>query len=479
LCNQVQANDDRLSRIIGRDAADATAPIFDPFHDRPIDYRGRPNRDQVKQVSQTITHTQTISKPTPGAGNWSFCIFTTPFDHGHSMYPARGLGGGKMKVTGYNGTDQSIITFPANGYQMNGYGASGFQIGPTNIHAWNSDVEAFFPSPDGTFTTPPDYTDSHDVLKSADTSVNYRVSGHAFEVVNTTADLYKQGTCTVVRVPSAYTKLDNVLGGILGNVGLLRDATDTTQCPIQNAACPVSAHRCQMPPASLEDASLAGAVKWGAVEGCYSQCKIDPDNDFSQAAPMNPILDTNGMVNIGSNSGTDTVMPSQDWTAYAGNLTSADAVGATNYCIVAPTTFRNHVTERDVVCAYFTGLSSESTFTITIKYQVDIRPRVFNPFYAITVPMAKLPPEATSQSDFAYQHMMRVMPPGVPLRMNPSGEFWASLVSGLGKVAATAGPLLGVNGALAGGLANQIATAAADKIRANAAKNSKGASKKK
>lgn len=419
-----------------------------------------------------LSHTRTFSAPAGTVGNWSAVVFTTPLDEARDLVLARGVSGATYRqFQDYKGAYLAYSSSNNVGYQPT---SGQLPVGPVTVWTYNSDVSQLLPGPTGGWI-PPSATAcwADTVLSTPSSSVSYRVTGGGFEIHNTTSELYKQGTLTVCRTSNRRQSAQNVISG-----GFSNSVTGTGSAYLQPTATvavlgapAVSDFDIfQLPPANLQDALLQDALQWNAADGVMCVSVVDnTHNHFTSHAPLNIALDTN----IFSNEPIDDLavpMPSTDITClitptYVGNTVAVNAGSFDVNSIISNHRSSNHVTCRDNNSVYLTGLSLQTTFTITTKYQVELKPRIFDSAYSICVPMLRSPPQYNLRAELLSAHMQRQLPAGVPVGMNPSGEAWADIISGLGNVASVIGPMFGPVGAIVGTAASAVGKVASGAIR--------------
>lgn len=480
----VTQNDQKLQKLVGQDQAEALINVVDPFHDENVDPTPLPTLDGESVVAQMLTHSKTISAPPGTAGNWSCIIFTTPLDVATTMNLVRGTYNGSTNVAIANPAGGASYAFPT---QMTGYQASNGSlfVGPVSVWSYNTDISELVMGPGGQWTTTPAAHWADTVLSAADSSVSYRVTGGGIEIHNTTAEIYKQGTLTVCRTTNRKQEVQHVWNGIEVTTG--NSVIDNGFANAWSGIAPVDYTVFQLPPANLEDALLQGARQWPAAEGVMSVSVVDNNhNHFTSYAPRLYALDTNLFLNPAVPASSIIPLGPASVTglahkAFIGSATGAPS-GGFNWLHGTPFSDQNHETPRDIVAIYLTGLSQQSTFTLTTKYSVEIKPRIFDAAYSITVPMRKSPPLYRPHTELVEAHMLHELPPGVPVSMNPSGEAWADIISGLGDLASILGPLAGPVGAFVGSGAKAASRIASKMIRSKSSKqennNNKGTAQK-
>lgn len=243
--------------------------------------------------------------------------------------------------------------------------------------------------------------------------VNQRIISAGFEVTNTTADLYKSGSCTVFSTFQGdyETQMVNSFQGIqyvpvtgttLNAFGLIRNF--------------------RLPPQSLSQAQQTpGARTWPAVQGCYvparlnlSRIKPNFGNNlipvfWGPGAVANPYVI--GCAATATNSGANangTAYPLQD------NMESGLHCSG----------------------AVFSGLTPQSTLLLTANITVETFPTSDVNELALASPTAVYDPIALA----LYEETIYRTPVGCPQTDNPTGEWWKEIGKGLWAAAKVAIP---------------------------------------
>lgn len=222
-----------------------------------------------------------------------------------------------------------------------------------------------------------------------------RCVGLGFEVVNTTAALNRQGSCTVFkhmqtqRDPCNFKLLPSAVGAILSDV----TATIYHMIPTDLAGL----------------ALLPGSRTWKAEEGAYLVGHFHTNENPPFSADYNiPFLTL-----------TDDI---EDVTSGNALYIPQFAAGAiANSYTPNPT----HVHPLHTNGAYFAGLSNSSTFMVTLIYYYETFPSLSQAdILNLATPSAGYDPVALE----IYSHCLSTMPPGVVLAENPLGEWFADVV---------------------------------------------------
>jgi len=90
----------------------------------------------------------------------------------------------------------------------------------------------------------------------------------------------------------------------------------------------------------------------------------------------------------------------------------------------------------DVSGAYFAGLSNQTSLTITVRWYIERCPTIDEiDLVVLATPSPTYDPDALR----VYSDAMHAIPPGVPVGMNPAGEFFRQIVSNIRRLAPKVG----------------------------------------
>jgi len=226
-----------------------------------------------------------------------------------------------------------------------------------------------------------------------------RIVGLGFEVENTTAEIYKQGTCTAYRMPTSLGTFSNT---------------------VYNAAKTFVTHfdgeAFISPPSSADDAMLLkGSLTWKAAEGAYVV--------GSQSTVVNPLsmLTRHGWLSASA------MNPS---VAELGEYSTSVTNTAPTPSIVTPQLQKT--TPYNTAGIFLTGLSLESTFTITLKVYVERAPTQHEPDLCVLAsPSASYDVMALE----LYAKALQSLPVAVPVRFNKAGDWWKNVLRAVSTVA--------------------------------------------
>lgn len=355
--------------------------VLDPFKDLPVPCAGYPDTDCGASVVQIIKQSKTIATPAGLAGaNWDCNIF---MDSVATDLP--------LALTDYtfNGVvrrdTQAVQTFH-NGGAVIRSGASGAAL-PMDKTVDNLSLD-------------PNYY----------ASTETRVIAMAFEVHNTTAEIYRQGQVCYYRCPAENTK---------NFITTCTEDSGTTAC------IPASYMTSYMetPPQTLTEAVLLpGAQQTEAEKGAYVVSVMsENENKATAALPM-------AFMRV-----------EEDGKVYYPSITSVGAGKLINmvgysqqeipYCISG---------------AYFAGLSPQTTLTVNTVFIVErfVNATGDNNLITLANPSAPYDPAALEM----YSEVAKGLACGVPVRENGLGDWISGIASTIAKYA---GPVLtGVGNAI-------------------------------
>lgn len=385
------------SKALSADGANWLRKSLDPFHDFEVSLRGYPDANTSKVVIQEVTLSKQISAP--GTTGYDMHIFTLPELHtlpiGSNLNQA-------LTIDQYGTVTTANTSF-------NLLPNSNFPIAPITIVT----------GPVGSYTTWDGTNNSAGVctVQNFDFSPwldgQKRVIGMAFEVHDTTAELYKQGTVTVYRLPQVINVQQlNFISGT--NTGKTPSVTYVSRSPPSNLASTLL---------------LPGTRQWEAKDGCYCVATFDDRKMELQGNEYGSRVFTSGDF---ASSGAST--------AGFGSIPLATADPSAWSCQLRsfkPIPFHTSG-------AYFTGLNANSTFTVTVKLLLEVAPTPDNQqLVVLSQPSPDFDPVAIE----LYKHASQMLAPGVPVGENASGDFWDGVLGVIEKVAPVIGGIIPLPGA--------------------------------
>lgn len=386
---------------------------LDPFHDTPVRVDGYVDQTDSPSIVQVIKQTVTITAPAgivTSTANWDCHVMNFPwlpanFNQAADVYMAASQPG----VIAGNPLPPGI---PQNNYI--------FQFSPPAIKAV-ADSLTVYAGPAGASLDPFSFgTNAPANTSYSDTQIRvplnyqngeYRVIASGFEIHNTTAELYKQGSlvcyrnsCPDVSDSTTYNYVQ-VLSGPEYSASAASD-TFITSPPPQNTAAALL---------------LPNSKQWNASEGAYLVSPFHSDilstSDSSRYAlymPNNTLTSEYGMAS----------------TILSQNM-SVNGV-TVNY----PCPNNYYVFNADQTGVFLTGLSYQTSLVINYNIIIERFPtQLQTDLVVLADPSPRYDPIAIEM----YSHIVRQLPVGVPVKMNGLGDWFSSAIS---KVADFVAPVL-------------------------------------
>ena len=257
----------------------------------------------------------------------------------------------------------------------------------------------------------------------------YRIIYSGFEVVNTTAQIYKQGAVTVYEYGHSY---ENAQATVPWDV-----VTPPAPAEPVTQFNSLATNQFRSPPNTIAEAKIMpGSHTWPAQDGAYCTAKFIGDNPFQSATNRNYIVQQNSssagvssgyglnqqeytigsFVSPGFCSNANTLISSYENEYYGGKpgATAAPAV---------------HFSRMSTAGAYFTGLSPQTTLFITWRVGLERLPAANKPtFLALAQPSATFDPQALLLYNLIANHL----PPGCPQGWNDLGK-WFNMIANVAK----------------------------------------------
>jgi len=279
----------------------------------------------------------------------------------------------------------------------------------------------------------------------------YRIVYSGFEVVNTTAQIYKQGAVTVYEYGHSY-ETSQVAG--LGDI-----SSNPPDARYQSYAA--NTFRC--PPNTIAEAKIMpGSHTWPAQDGCYCTSKFLGDNPFQAATMRNYVIQQN-QESAGPDSGYMLTSSEHD----VGSFVSPGLVGDAYSTIGGPTVGPSkaaynaapatHFSRMSTAGAYFTGLSPQTTLFVTWRVGIERLPAANKPtFLALAQPSATFDPNAL----LLYNLIANNLPPGCPQGWNDLGKWFNTIASVAKNVIPGAFPMVSTAQMILNGLGAPMAAKA-------------------
>jgi predicted phage tail protein len=420
-------------RLITPEACDWVKSALDPFHDLQLDnLRGYPDVSTEPTVIVKVRQAKTISRP-PGLdqdANWDCHIVLSPIDY------APGSGGT---------TPNDGVVIPALSQPAAAGGSADTCAGRVTLQDTYDPANTFYchrmdglvvnsvPSEENSFTPThmprtgvSGYETQHinldNYMDYDDTDLGvYRIVYSGFEVVNTTAQIAKQGAVTVYEYGNSFET------GASQPSYQAASGTFVTAFP---KAQPTTYFRC--PPNTLAEAKIMpGSHSWAAQDGCYNTAKFQTDNPFQGLTKRPWIIQQNNPVSANANG-----YVLVDGKLSGGSFASDFSLGVESTSLGAgdlPATHCSgpaHFTRMNTSGAYFTGLSYDTTLFVTWRVGIERLPAANKPtFLALAQPSALYDPSAL----VLYNLVANALPPGCPQGYNDAGKWFRWISEQAGK----------------------------------------------
>lgn len=363
------------------DARDWVTLAVDPYHDFQHQVAGYPDADSSSTVVSCYNYAMDISAPIGCVGNWDAHVFNLP----------------RLTTTSY-----SVSPVQANGLRLANT-INTVQLSFLNAMTANSGTHLF-----------PD-TAAWTVVNNFQTACiqvpddgQSRVIGAAFEITNTTAEMYKQGMITAYKMPQN--------GGI-------------TNLPLQTVGpaslAQLTAMQYRTPPATASQAMLLGGSRqWAAKDGAYVV--------MSQSCVENPIVP---QVRVNA-------IFAPDASIDMGDPVLVETMNAIESAANAPPALSHFAPPKvklvpfNTSGVFLTGLSNQTTLRVTMKVYIEKAPTFTEPDLAVlATPSAPYDDRALK----LYSAMWGQLPIGVPVGENGFGDWWKRIMKVVSAVAAPLG----------------------------------------
>jgi hypothetical protein len=371
---------------------------LDPYHDFQYSLEGLPDERSAPSVVQIHNQQVTISIPTSaGTGNWDMGITYTGFNNSFNTYNLM--------------ADDPVIGVPVHAYDHASLPTDGCKFGALTYYAGAAGSNISF----GTRVAVGDTAGC--LGSNSVTTDKCRLIGVAFEIHNTTAEIYKQGSLTVAQLPDA------------GADNLIMDQYDI------NAANYVlgtnqSDRTCIFPVTVGALQSVPGSATWPAAKGCYAIPRMT-------CLPRDIMTYNDKLMS----SGTGTVGGRLPWVADSTGASASpvikgyQTVGALNF----PGFSASNVSGFSPIQVFLSGLSPESTITVTFRTIVEYFPGVGSTLLPLATPSPGFDPQAIK----LYNEICKLAPIAVPVGQNSAGDYFRKILAIMGRAAILLAPMAG------------------------------------
>jgi hypothetical protein len=351
---------------------------LDPFHDENLDavgfcdgFNGSTTTTEVKQSIQIVSNQGAVN-------NWDMHIFTLPWFYNTPM------------------DTNSLITppaTPAGTLQVASVAGNVFNTGYVNVHGFAANAPMGFNN-----LLPATYIASASANVGAFPS-DARIVSQAYELHNTTAPLYKQGTITTYRMPSESNSVATYNLATIATPGV--NLFSSSQW-IEMQPFPASANQAL---------ALQGTLQWEAKHGAYIVNAMSGVENPMQAAEYV------GNYFYNANAGAF----GQYWPV--GVIASANLTTVT----YTPPLQQNIPFHRSGIIVQ--GSSPQSSYTLTIRTVIERNP---SPFIVAEQDYCRLAKRALQRDPMAlalYTHAVKNLPIGCMVGENALGDWFYDAVN--------------------------------------------------
>jgi len=398
------------SRCLSKAGKDWFLLATDPFHDERLTLSGYPDTNVAGSVVQCVKQSVAISSPfgtTASDPVWDINLCDFP-QLSQYVTPASNSGTGLP----YTQLTANFGAIDSGADQIQGYYIGGLQgfacaTGGTTY---------------GSVASLGGLNVAGLALPSSYWSGVSRIIGKGFEIVNTTAPLYKQGQVTCYRQPC--TTPNNTANQLIATDSAAYVATGNLET-----------WATRQPPGSLAEAQLLeGSQTWDAEQGCYVVGVMNQsENEAKSPMPVASLYMTDDVT--GANR--DEVVTTYPATGRKGCIGNASVQSApvSGDVYLGALSF-DHIAPFNLSGAYLTGLSPQTTLQLTYKVFVERFP---DPSNLDLVVLANPSSGYDACALELYANTISKMPVGVPQGENSLGDWFKGVVN---KVSSFATPVL-------------------------------------
>lgn len=369
---------------------------LDPYHDNQLDLEGLPDQRSAPSVVQLHNQSYNLTVPTSAGGlTWDASVLWTGINTPIPVCPD----GGMMTMA-----SAGLHTF--NSASL----SSGMSFGALNIWAGAAG---------STMTTGAPFTigDLHTSLGSVQTTDRCRLIAVGFEIHNTTADVFKQGSLTVAQLPDCACDATNVQ--YVGTYSTVKHTEGVQADRSFRQACTL-APLLQVP----------GSSTWPASKGAYvipRMVSTPQDVKFYGFTPSG--ADKGAISRVPIIYGTDGKVATPEITGVA--------IGAGGeFCYL----FKPHAPNNfSPVQVWLSGLSNQSTLTITLRTVVEYFPALESGLLPGATPSPCYDPKALA----LYSAIVTEAPYAVQVGQNSAGDYFRRIARIMSEVLSSTSPLFG------------------------------------
>lgn len=422
-------------RLITPEACDWVKSALDPFHDQQLEnLRGYPDVASEPTVVVKIRQAVTVSAP-PGleeGDTWDCHMVLSPIDFAPKSATvgvrSQPMGAGTGATGSQNAAGLITGAFLNDSFEASKTGRmDGLVINSVKGDSAFGGNTTF--TPDHMPPSPTVYQSQNitldDYLDFEDTDLGvYRIVYSGFEVVNTTAQIYKQGAVTVYEYGNSYET------GASSPDDFFYAADGENHRKPTGIYNPTNYFRC--PPNNLAEAKIMpGSHSWAAQDGSYNTAKFQTENPF-QALTSRPwvICQNKDVAEVGAGYLTPAPQGGTGVAYSAGSFASSHFLARSAHYEIEDTPTGApgpvHFSRMNTTGAYYTGLSKATTLFVTWRVGIERLPSANKPaFLALAQPSATFDPNAL----VLYNMVANVLPPGCPQGYNDAGKWYNWIAS--------------------------------------------------
>lgn len=412
-----------LRRNLTPDSRNWIIACLDPYHDNQYEVEGLPDERNAPSIVQIHNQTYNLTAPDSAVANWDASIVFTGFNT-----PINWDSNSGGMIT-HNSSSYEPMTFNYDHSAL----STGQPFGALDI--WAGDTSSTWPT-----GAPGTIGDTNVSLGSVSTDSKCRLIAAGFEIINTTAEVYKQGSLTLANLPATSDDHFDVV-------------YDDSAAESVWSDFPKQADKGIIRASTIDPlVSVPGSATWPASKGLYAiprMVKI-PVDTYSYDYSTDPLtFGTNSRIPVYR--GTDGKVAVPEPTGYHLGGPGQPERKSPSGKPCAPNGF-------SPLQAYLTGLSHSTTLTIRFRTIVEYFPGLDSTL----LPLANPSPIYDPRSIALYCAVASMAPYGVPVAQNAAGDYFRKILSILGTGLTLVAPLFGEFAPLAiaaGGLSKEASKA--------------------
>lgn len=370
---------------ISSDAAEWLTAALDPYHDYQIRLEGLPDVISAPSVVKMHNQSYTLTAPASAAADWDAMIAFTGANTCIGLNPT-------LKKGTYGQVHLYDHAAPDTGAPFGSFV-----------------IKAAAAGTDMVFGIPITAGDTHVAFgASSNTSDRNRIIAVAFEVTNTTAAIYKQGSTTVAALPNPVSDFSTCM------------YCDTNAAPYnldfkQSWLSPMyAANRGAL-------LQIPGVSTWESAEGVYAiprLCSMAGNVDCPKENLRG--CDVRDSVTVGGH----TTVPS-----------AVAAIGGQRFILLPGVAASGFGALQVAMC----GLSHETSLTVTMRTMVEYFPSFGSDMMPLATPSTAYCPKAFE----VYSEIVRRAPYAVPVKQNAAGDYFRKILKIGGQVSSLLAPMAG------------------------------------